>query len=73
MTKFSRSRLKQAREAAGVSLEFVAVKVDRSRQTIWNWENGEGEPTATNLLNLAIALNQPMSFFYEITQEEAAQ
>lgn len=49
--------IKQFRGAAGMSQAVLALKVGVTQQTISNWENGMGEPSASELLALSVALN----------------
>jgi transcriptional regulator with XRE-family HTH domain len=39
--------LREAREAAGLSLEAVALSVGRSAPTVKSWESGQRRPPAT--------------------------
>lgn len=45
--------LKDAREKSGVGVQEAAEHLGVSRQTIWAWEGGEGEPDGTDLASLA--------------------
>ena len=46
-------RLKQAREAEGLTQEQVAEAVMVSRQTISNWENGKSLPDIISVMKLS--------------------
>lgn len=41
------------RTKAGWSQEFVARKIEVSRQTIMNWESGENKPNVDKAIKLA--------------------
>ena len=54
-------RIKEIREAAGITQEELSVKSGVSRATIWALERGENKVTTTKtLLNIADALGVPM-------------
>ena len=46
-------KLREAREASGLTQEQVAEKVMVSRQTISNWENGKSLPDIASIMNLS--------------------
>ena len=46
-------KLKDARNAAGLTQESAAESLGVSRQTVSKWENGSADPSTTNLLALA--------------------
>ena len=56
-------RLKEAREARGMSLSDLAAKIDTSRQVLSRYELGKLFPRAETIAKLASALNVPPSFF----------
>lgn len=45
--------IKQLREAADMSQEYLARQLAVSRATVANWEAGINEPTAKNIKKLA--------------------
>lgn len=47
-------RLRQAREQAGLTLEQVAEKMDRSRASVGHWETGRNHLNAAELAFLAL-------------------
>ncbi|WP_237333940.1 helix-turn-helix transcriptional regulator, partial [Vibrio anguillarum] len=49
--------LKNARLRKGLTQEQVAKEVKVAKQTYLKWENGETEPRATQIANLAKTLN----------------
>jgi Zn-dependent peptidase ImmA (M78 family) len=60
-------RLRQARERAGLTLRDVekAVAGKIKYSTIANYEAGRFLPDEANLLTLAVALNQPVDWFFQ--------
>ena len=46
-------KLRDARNAAGLTQESAAESLGVSRQTVSKWENGSADPSTTNLLALA--------------------
>jgi len=56
-------RLKEAREARGLTLSQLALKVGRTRQAIAQFESGQANPAPDVYLSLTKALNVPASFF----------
>lgn len=73
MKKFSAERLRRARVARGVSADFLGAAIGRNGQTVINWESGHGEPTATNLHNLAVALKKTKDYFFETAAIEGGR
>ena len=57
------ARLKEAREARGMSLSDLATKADTSRQVLNKYELGKLFPRVETLATLAKALDVPPSFF----------
>lgn len=45
--------IKKAREKQGFSQEYIADKLNVSRQAVSKWETGQSEPSTQNLLQLA--------------------
>ena len=62
---FQRSRLRQARLDARVSEERVADAAGVTARTIKNWEDGTGEPSATQLKAISVLTGKPLDFFYK--------
>lgn len=58
------ARIRQAREAKGLSQEELAVGVSRSQKAISQYENGTRRMFANDLPQFAEALNVPVSFFF---------
>lgn len=61
-TKFDSKRLRAARGER--SPEEVAVVARVSRQTINRWENGFGEPDASQLAAIARLTGRSLNFFF---------
>ncbi|EKO3589740.1 helix-turn-helix transcriptional regulator [Vibrio metschnikovii] len=55
--KMIKDVLKNARLRKGLTQEQVAKEVKVAKQTYLKWENGETEPRATQIANLAKTLN----------------
>lgn len=58
-------RLRGLRVARGLSQADVAAKVDLSFQQIQKYESGKSRVSAAKLCDLAVALEIPVSFFFE--------
>lgn len=61
--KFVGARLRQAREAFGLSVESLGQMLGVSRQAIDQFERGKS-PSAEHLLRLCSILNKPSNYFY---------
>lgn len=46
-------RLREAREAAGLSQDDAGAKIGRNGQTLWRWEHDRNEPSASDVSALA--------------------
>ena len=67
-------RLKARRLLLGMSLETLGSKVGVTFQQIQNYENGKNRISASRLLQLAEALEVPVSYFFgERKNEHEAQ
>lgn len=62
---FSGARLRQARLAAGLSPEQLAVRIDRGVFSINGYERGTRNPSASVLGKLAVALACPIDALYD--------
>jgi Zn-dependent peptidase ImmA (M78 family)/transcriptional regulator with XRE-family HTH domain len=60
---FSGRRLREAREARGLSAISLSELANVSAQAIYQYENGRRSPSPDVLEKLAIAANMPISFF----------
>lgn len=59
------SRLRQAREAAGLSQEEAARRLGKSQSAISDYERGRLGLEIPDLVEIAKVLNQPVSFFLD--------
>lgn len=67
--------MKRARELAdGMSQKQLGILLGVSRNEVNRWENSRREPLLKTRLEIADALNQPLSFFYDerVLEEENA-
>jgi transcriptional regulator with XRE-family HTH domain len=53
------NEIRKARKEAGMNQDQLAEAVNVSASTIWNWENGRGEPTITQFRRIAEVTNAP--------------
>jgi len=63
--KFCGRKLKDAREAAGLSQRELARKLGINYQSISSYELGDSTPKADLIPNLAFVLDKHFSFFFE--------
>jgi transcriptional regulator with XRE-family HTH domain len=61
---FSASRLREARLAAGIRPELLAIRIDRSVYTIHEYERGRVSPTVSTLCSLAAALGCTLDYLF---------
>ncbi len=54
-------KLKEIREKTGISVKYIVNKLNISRKTYWNWENGKIVPTGKRIRELARAMNISVS------------
>ena len=59
------ARYRLARTAAGLKQDELARACGVSRQAVGEWEAGNTEPSASKLVMLARATNQPLDWFAE--------
>jgi len=52
--------IRELRTAAGLTQLELANKVNVTPSTVYNWEKGRNEPSATNLRDIALALGASM-------------
>ena len=64
------NRVAELRKQEGLSQEEFAEIMGVSRQTIYRWENGRGEPSHDKLLRLAECLGVPLE---SLSEETSAQ
>ena len=61
-----RNRVKQLRENRGWTQEYLAEKVNRSREFINKFETGKQKLSFTTLVRLAIAFDMPLKDLVDI-------
>ncbi len=58
------SRIREAREALGLTQDSLAQLVEVTRESVSAWESGRGVPSGTKLARLATVLkHEPSDFF----------
>lgn len=67
---FKNKKIKTARKQLGLSVESLAFQIGKlgrqvTRQTIENWEKGLTKPDAESLGLLSMALEKPVSYFFD--------
>lgn len=62
-------KIKEKRQALGLSQEDLAQKLDLTRQAISKWEMDKAQPTMTNLRQLAQVFDVDMAYFIGQGQE----
>lgn len=66
-----RIRLKQLREAAGLSQAALAEILGVAQSTVGMWENGKNNPTRAKLIQLANTFNVSTDYLIGLTDEAA--
>ncbi|QDN81817.1 helix-turn-helix transcriptional regulator [Streptomyces sp. S1A1-7] len=66
---FSGQRLRAVRKAAGISVERLALDIDRSAYSIFEYERGRVTPPINVIAAIADALGRPIE---DLLTEEAA-
>ena len=64
------TKIKQARDEAGMSLRQLAELVSSSHPALADWERGEGRLSVEMLFRIAQALQKPLSYFLDDLEEE---
>ena len=62
--KFSGERIREARQASGLSMDRLAERLSCTRMTIYNWEMNVSAPNSALLPALADAVGVSDSFFF---------
>lgn len=57
------AKIRQAREAAGLSQSALARLVDVTRRAVSMWEADDREPRFLSVIDIAKATGQPIEFF----------
>ena len=63
-------KIKEKRQALGLSQEDLAQKLNLTRQAISKWEMDKAQPTMTNLRQLARVFDVDMAYFIGHGEEE---
>ncbi|MBV5338135.1 MAG: helix-turn-helix transcriptional regulator [Deltaproteobacteria bacterium] len=66
MVEFRFQRIKELREANGMTLEEMAGKMGKQKQQLGIWENGINSPTIDNLLVICNTFDVDPSFFFDV-------
>ena len=66
------SRIRDAREASGLSQQALAVRVGVSLRTVQWWERDDREPQLASVRKIALATGQSVSHFVDDSEEKAA-
>lgn len=70
------TRIRDARNASGMTVEAVARELGTSSRTVAGWQSGRSRPSYEKLAHLAALFGRPISYFLEpdgaTTGEEAA-
>lgn len=61
MTRTLGSRIKKAREKAGISQPKLGRELDCHTVTVWRWEADKAEPTVATLRRIAAVLRVPVA------------
>lgn len=64
-----RQRIREARDAAGLSQAEFGLAVGVGHTTIQGWEYGKTFPSPENLESLAAATNRPITWFFKTAEE----
>jgi len=65
-------RIKEAREAAGLTQTALADLLGQGERTVQAWERNERTPRLPALTLLAAKLDRPVSWFYAAPEDVAA-
>lgn len=65
MIEFRHQRIKELREAHGITLEEMAVRMGKQKQQVGIWENGINLPNMENFIMLCNTFDVDPSFFFD--------
>ena len=72
ISRFVGLRLKEAREARGLTVSSLADLIGVTRQAVSQYENGQVAPSANTMSQITRTLNIPLGFFLEpVAPDEA--
>jgi len=66
-------QIRDARKEAGLEHKQLAELVGVHERTVIRWQDNHTRPTFERLVMLSIALNKPISYFFENGQPSATQ
>lgn len=69
--KFSGKKVREAREAMGLTQRALGDIIRVTDGSIWSWESGKTFPSALNLFPLADALGRNVDWFFEDIDAES--
>lgn len=70
MTTFSPTRIRQARLAANLSRNDLAMRARTSEKNIARWERGEHTPRLEHIAAIAEATGRDIAFFLSSNQDD---
>lgn len=70
MTTFSPTRIRQARLAANLSRNDLAMRARTSEKNIARWERGEHTPRFEHIAAIAEATGKEISYFLSSNEED---
>jgi transcriptional regulator with XRE-family HTH domain len=63
--EFRNQRIRELREANGMTLEEMAGKMGKPKQLVSVWENGVNSPSIENLVLICNTFDADPSFFFD--------
>lgn len=69
--EFDAQKLREAR--GDRSQTEVAQAVGITKQMLWNYENGQGDPSSAVVLRLCVFYQKPIEFFMKATAAEISE
>ena len=67
---FNGQRLRMARIMKGLSSPQLALKLDVSKQAVWQYENNKNSPASDTLFKICTTLGFPFQFFHEGKEDQ---
>jgi len=69
MLTFRPERLRELREAHGLTLDQMAEKLGKRKQQLSIWENGVNMPSLDNFVDICNSLDVDLDFFFDETPD----